>query len=327
MNKDLIERYIYAVTKNLPKKSRSDIESELRTLIDDMLEDRTGDVMPTEQDIKVVLTELGTPTELASKYDQDAFNALIGQPYYTTYKFVLSIVAAAVAGGITISMLVLAIVEPGTVWYIQMFQWISSVLMGVVSAFGFVTLLFAIFERKGVQMDFKNDSLDALPQVPKNKEIISKSEPIFSIVITIIFGLIFLTVPQIVGVYDLSNGTSVSVFDVAVVRSLWYLILAFFAMGIIRDGYKLFERRYTKRLAVVTVITNILSAFFFGAFIFNKNVFNPQASYAITKLFDNQVPFIETLFTRPHIGIFAVVLFALLIGIVTTVYKAMKYDK
>ena len=327
MNRDLIERYIYAVTKNLPKKSRKDIQIELRTLIDDMLEERTGDVVPTEQDIKVVLTELGTPTEMASKYDQDTFNALIGQPYYTTYKFVLSIVVAAVAFGITVSMFVLAIVEPGTVWYLQMFQWISSVAMGAVSAFGFVTLLFAIFERKGVQLDFKNESLDNLPPVPKTKERISKSEPIFSIVITVVFGAIFLTTPQIIGIYDLSNGTSIAVFNVAVVRSLWYLIFGFFALSIIRDGYKLFERRYTKRLAIITVITNSLSAFLFRAFIFNKNIFNPQADQAIKKLFENQAPFIASFFNRLPLGIFVVVIFALMFGIVTTVYKAIKYDK
>ena len=144
--------------------------------------------MPTEQDIKVVLTELGTPTELASKYDQDAFSALIGQPYYTTYKFVLSIVVAAVAFGITVSMLVLAIVEPGTLWYIQVLQWISSMAMGAVSAFGFVTLLFAIFERKGIHMDFKMTRWIICHLFPKPKRRISKSEPIFSIVITVVFG-------------------------------------------------------------------------------------------------------------------------------------------
>lgn len=37
---ELIDRYIYAVTKKLPQKQREDIEKELRTLIDDMLEER-----------------------------------------------------------------------------------------------------------------------------------------------------------------------------------------------------------------------------------------------------------------------------------------------
>ena len=34
---EMVERYIYAVTKKLPEKQRSDIEQELRSLIEDML--------------------------------------------------------------------------------------------------------------------------------------------------------------------------------------------------------------------------------------------------------------------------------------------------
>ena len=44
MKNDLIERYIYAVTKRLPQKVQKDISDELRTLIDDMLAERCGDL-------------------------------------------------------------------------------------------------------------------------------------------------------------------------------------------------------------------------------------------------------------------------------------------
>lgn len=37
MKNDLIERYIYAVTKRLPQKVQKDISNELRTLIDDIV--------------------------------------------------------------------------------------------------------------------------------------------------------------------------------------------------------------------------------------------------------------------------------------------------
>lgn len=37
---DLRERYIYAATRGLPRASRADIEQELRTLIDDLLEEQ-----------------------------------------------------------------------------------------------------------------------------------------------------------------------------------------------------------------------------------------------------------------------------------------------
>ena len=38
---DLIEEYVSEVGQNLPKKVRADIESEIRSLIQDTLEDRS----------------------------------------------------------------------------------------------------------------------------------------------------------------------------------------------------------------------------------------------------------------------------------------------
>lgn len=78
MKNDLTERYIYAVTRRLPRKQREDVSMELRGLIDDMLDERCGDVVPTEKDIRVVLTELGTPQELYARYDEEADKCLIG---------------------------------------------------------------------------------------------------------------------------------------------------------------------------------------------------------------------------------------------------------
>ena len=111
MKHDLIERYIYAVTRQLPKKQREDVAQELRGLIDDMLNERCGEITPTEKDIRIVLTELGTPQELSAQYDEDAKKCLIGHPYYSTYKFVLKIVLFAAAVGITIANLMLQL-EP-----------------------------------------------------------------------------------------------------------------------------------------------------------------------------------------------------------------------
>ena len=89
---DLIDRYIYAVTKHMKSAMKKDVAAELETIIQDMLEERCGDVTPTERDIKVVLTELGTPAELSSKYKGETQDCLIGQPYYSLYVYVLKIV-------------------------------------------------------------------------------------------------------------------------------------------------------------------------------------------------------------------------------------------
>ena len=94
---DLIDRYIYAVTKHMKSAMKKDVAAELETIIQDMLEERCEDVTPTERDIKVVLTELGTPNELASKYKGETQDCLIGQPYYSLYVYVLKIVTACIS--------------------------------------------------------------------------------------------------------------------------------------------------------------------------------------------------------------------------------------
>lgn len=141
---DLIERYIYAVTKHMKADLKKDVSAELETIIQDMLEERCGDVMPTEHDIRVVLTELGTPAELASKYKSETQDCLIGQPYYNLYVYVLKIVTACVIGGMLLAQ-IMAAVTSHTIWYIAIFRIIGGIFGGVLTGFAFVTLLFAFF--------------------------------------------------------------------------------------------------------------------------------------------------------------------------------------
>ena len=77
MNNDLIDRYIYAVTRRLPHKARADIDAELRGLIEDMLEEKTGGLPPSPSDIHAVLAKLGTPGELAEKYQAMPFGRFL----------------------------------------------------------------------------------------------------------------------------------------------------------------------------------------------------------------------------------------------------------
>ena len=94
---DLIERYLYAVAKRLPKEQRADIEKELAGLIDDMLAEKAAGGEPSPEDVRAVLLELGKPADLAAKY-RGSKNCLIGPDYYGFYITVLKIVLAAVAG-------------------------------------------------------------------------------------------------------------------------------------------------------------------------------------------------------------------------------------
>ena len=252
MKHDLIERYIYAATKRLPAKSREDVSMELRGLIDDMLTERCGDETPTEKDIRVVLTELGTPMEVYSKYDEDADKCLIGQPYYSTYKFVLKIVLASVVVGMTIVSLIQAIVDP-TIWYDMISDWVSDLSGSLMTAFAFVTILFAFFQDKGIKLD-KTFDLNELPTVPNKKQEISKIDPVVGLVIDILFVILFLAAPHMLGAVNTQTGVIVPIFNVDVIRAHWYIIVLFALFGIVRETVKLLEGRYNNKVMGTTVV-------------------------------------------------------------------------
>ena len=100
---DIIDRYIYDVVRRLPPNQRQDIERELRSLIEDMLE--SG---PENRNVEDVLKELGNPLDLARQYRGDS-QYLIGPENFDSYTFVLKIVlicclVSAVVSGIVQSV-------------------------------------------------------------------------------------------------------------------------------------------------------------------------------------------------------------------------------
>ncbi|MBQ9928295.1 MAG: hypothetical protein IJO65_10005 [Lachnospiraceae bacterium] len=325
MKSDLTERYIYAVTKKLPYKTREDVARELRTLIDDMLKERCGDMMPTDKDVKVVLTELGTPTELYEQYAGDGKRCLIGPNYYNTYLFVLKLVLICETVGLTVAAIVSAVVNgQDFIWYQAIMQWVGMLFSGAISAFGFVTALFAFFEYKEISLD-TNSSFDDLPPVPKKEETISKGESIFGIAISVIFLVVFLICPEIFmcGVVD---GKMVPIFSTQVIRNTWYILFVFSALGITGEVVKLLDGKYTKRVMLTTVITDVLSAICAVWWLSNKNIINPEFASRVGALFEGDSAFLANMFANFQYFFMGVILFALLLDCVVTFVKWMKYS-
>lgn len=323
MNNDLVERYIYAVTKRLPGKTRNDVARELQTLIADMLEERCGDVLPTEKDIRVVLTELGTPGELSEQYMGDGKKCLIGPPYYVTYVYVLKIVLVSAAFGMTLAFL-LSIWTEGkgdTLWFQEVFRLAGMLLSGSLSAFGFVTLIFAYFYHKEIPID-GNFGLDNLPPVPAKKEQISKGEAIFGIVISVLFMLVFLICPQIFCAVT-GEGEMIPIFSVGTIKETWYIIVVFGILGIIREIVKLTDGKYTRRVMLTTVVTDLLSALCTVWWLCRKGIMNPEFTAKIGGLFEGESDFIMNLFANFQYFFMGVILFALLLDAATTVAKGI----
>jgi hypothetical protein len=326
MKNDLIGRYIYAVTFHLPKKIREDVERELDGLISDMLERRCNGAEPTESDIKAVLTELGTPEQLAAKYSGEEKLTLLSGMYFLVYKRVLSIVlpiapTAAFIGNI-ISVLTQEKTDDLSVFLPKL---IASAVGGALSAAAFaftaITLIFVILERKKVIFN-NGDILTSLPPVPRENARIPLSEPVGNIIWAMIAGILFLSCPYVIG-YVIKDVGWVSAFNADIVRSMWFLVAFWVLCGIVLESVKLIDRSYTKRVAAATVICNTLTAVTMGFFFANDKLMNPSFIENASKLYGGTEFFIRILQNLNHL-ILGIGIVILIWGIVHAVYKAWR---
>src|SRR5512147_1988535 len=94
---NLIDKYIAEVGKHLPRKNRADIEAEIRSTLEDMLEEWSqGKGSADEAMVLEILKEYGSPREVAAKYKTHQY--LIGPRLFPTFEMVLRIVLIVVAG-------------------------------------------------------------------------------------------------------------------------------------------------------------------------------------------------------------------------------------
>ena len=302
---DLIERYVYAVTKYMKADLKKDVSAELETIIQDMLEERCGDVMPTEHDIRVVLTELGTPAELASKYKSETQDCLIGQPYYNLYVYVLKIVTACVIGGMLLAQIMAAVISH-TIWYIAIFRIIGGIFGGVLTGFAFVTLLFAFFYKRGIKVEGLSNGIDNLPPVPQKTNQISKADSIIGIIFSVVYEPLF---------------------NLEYIRQTWYLILAFGILGIAKESVKLIDGSYTQRVMIVTIITNLIDGLLTFIWLLNGRIMNSAFFDGVEQLFGENAEIIPKIFMHFNKLFLAIIIFALAINCIETVVKSVKYGR
>ena len=187
----LIDSYVYAVTEKLPEDSREDVSLELRTNIEDMLPEN-----PTLKDVSAVLEKLGDPKALADEYSEKK-RYLVGPGLYDSYISVLKLVVCIVTIVFAcITLLKWAVNPPANGKFAQMsIQLFIDIMLtpiqGILQGFLWVTIVFAILERTGVndgkipfvKKKWSPEDLTAIPVSKKRK--ISRIESVFSIFFTV----------------------------------------------------------------------------------------------------------------------------------------------
>jgi hypothetical protein len=161
MNTKLIDTFVSEVGRQLVQKNRADIQAEIRSVLQDMLDERekqTGKAVD-DQMILNILQEYGSPEKVAISYQGERF--LIGPRLYPVFikliQIALPILGVLALIGLGFSLWhpeSLVGINPVTTAQSNGFILISTISRAIngfigsmISALGCITLIFAILER------------------------------------------------------------------------------------------------------------------------------------------------------------------------------------
>lgn len=263
---NLVDRYLHVVAKHLPEETREDVSRELRANIEEML---TEDA--TEEDVRSVLEKLGDPKKLAAEYRQYR-RYLIGPELYDSYLSVLKLVITilpVISGAIALLEGILGTSGEGELLEMSIGVFVNVLVAAIGGAFqacAWVTLVFAILERTGVnegQLPFVKKRWtpdDLMTMEIESKRKISRGETAFSIACTVLFMTIFYFKPQIFGWYQRGDNGVTAVTPIFAIEHLQYYIpvlLIFTIAALIILVWKFISMEWNIPLAAVNTVYNM----------------------------------------------------------------------
>lgn len=217
MSTNLIDTYVSEVGRRLPRKTRSDIEAEIRSTLQDMLEERSRKTgKPVDEELTLeVLKEYGAPEKVAATYQGDRY--LIGPSLYPIFMMVMRIVliVVGVLAAIGLGIALYQATQTPLNAFETVLRAVANFIASAFTALGNIVIIFAIIEwalyRAGEKVDLKG--------LPTQKEWDPRSltrlstpnqvrmgETIVEIVGCFIAIVIFNFYPQIIGFTPSLNG-------------------------------------------------------------------------------------------------------------------------
>ncbi|MBG9543194.1 membrane protein [Cytobacillus firmus] len=294
---NLIEVYIQEVTRRLPEKSRADIALELQSTIGDMLPDDYN-----EEDVKDVLSKLGSPAALAAGYRDQPMH-LIGPRYFDVYVSLLKMILPIAAAISLISIaaefifnfnrdetIINAILE-------LMGYGIWRLIEVAVQVFFWLTIVFAVIERmdKGKEQHplspslkpWTPEDLKSITYIPK-KRAISKFEVFGSLMWTAIWATLYFYADRLMGVYR--GGGEGLEFKIPAVNQdvllgYWPIVVVIIALEAGLALYKLIIGQWTKRMAIFNTILELFATIMFIFILLNPNLLQQEFVIYMTDLF------------------------------------------
>ena len=279
---NMIERYIYDVTRRLPEDERDEVGRELRANIFDMLPEDAG-----EEEIRAVLLSLGAPGVLAEQYRQRP-RYLISPAMYESYMralkrivplvgIIVLLVGFALGGlnafreGMTSAKeLIGAVLSNG----------ISTGVSGAFSALFWITIGFIVAERAGAKIGecWKPEDL---PEIPKTAKYgIPLSDGVAELVVMVAFSVIgiLLCLGEIPFFYAIKSGDLqvFYLFTPEFLRACVPVIIVMCVFGTFKSVAKIRDRRWTPLVCAATIIDDLVSIGTAIYLAFQPSIFAPE---------------------------------------------------
>ncbi len=204
---DLIERYVYEVGRQLPRKKRADIQVELKSTLVDTLEDRVEGEPSQEDEIKL-LKEFGPPRKVAASYWPQG-QYLIGPNLFPLFRMVVahrhigvchrSIGTARHCRGISSRKYLL---------FYPYWTFSRRLIGSVFTAFSIIVIVFAILQWFDVKPD-EDEEWDPreLPQI-EPQDTVNRTGTVVEITFSLVIIAVLLFLPDKIGVW-VSPGTEI----------------------------------------------------------------------------------------------------------------------
>ncbi|MEW5941485.1 MAG: hypothetical protein AB1750_17605 [Chloroflexota bacterium] len=211
---NLIDRYVREIGRRLPQKSRADIEKEIRSALEDMLEDRSkkeGKAVDEAMTVQV-LKEYGNPETVAASYLPEQY--LIGPQLFPIFWLVTKIVFAVLTT-LTVVAMGFALFggeapsTPAEFWG-DLFKLLGQYFNGMMVALGNVVLVFALIQRfaSGWEFNEKDEDKDwnprDLPDV-EDADQVKIGEHVAEVVFLVLGLVLFNFYPQYIGIYGFTD--------------------------------------------------------------------------------------------------------------------------